>query len=78
MLFDHAVFQQPGINFGVNYGKGYITYPGYQDLCLCIYIQVLIKIGCYPVTQIFSLAYIDKFFIRIPKLVYARFMRDDL
>jgi hypothetical protein len=78
MLFYQAVFQQPGINFGINNSKGDITDLGNQYPGFGIYIGILIKIGINPVAQVLCLANIDQLPLVVPKLVNAGFMRNIL
>ncbi|MNY47052.1 hypothetical protein D3C86_1822870 [compost metagenome] len=59
MLFNQAVFQQPGINFSINNGKCDLSDSGNQYPGLPVHLVVLIEIRAYTVSEVFGFADIN-------------------
>jgi hypothetical protein len=75
VLFDEAIFQEPGIDFCINNGKSNLPDLTHQDPRFCIQaLSVGSKIGANAIFEIFGFANINQFICFIPKLIYARFL----
>src|SRR6476661_1425761 len=73
MLFDQTVFEQPSINFSIDYGKGDIADLADKNPGFGInFIRVLIEIRGDTIFKILRLSDIDQLIALIPKLVDAR------